>query len=348
MRVPKILPLVAAFLTIPAALTLSAIAEPTTQWHVVKTIPIGGVGGMDYLTVDPASHLLYVPRSTHTQVIDPASGKVVADIAGQKNAHGVALAPKSGRGFISDGGGTGSITIFDLKSNQTLGTLTTVPDTDGIAYDAFTGLILSVAGDSGVLLTINPDIDPKNGKIETPIQLGGAPEFFASDGAGKVFINLEDKNEVVAVDLKARKVIARWPVAPGGAPVGMSIDRAKHQIFIGCRKPQKMIVMSTVDGKVLADLPIGMGVDATVTHQGQSLASCGDGTLAIVAETAPGKFTTVQSLKTFPGAKTMGLDPSTETLYMPTAEFGPPKPGASRGAAIPGSFKIVVVAPDTK
>ena len=348
MRTIQCLSFAAALLAVPAVLATTATAQPTTQWHVVKSLPIGGVGGMDYLTVDPATHLLYVPRTTHTLVIDSASGKVVADIPGQKNAHGVALAPISGRGFISDGGGSGAVTIFDLKTNATLGTLTAVPDTDGIAYDDFTGLILSVAGDSGVLMTIDPAIDPKSGKIETPIQLGGAPEFFASDGAGKVFINLEDKNEVVAVDLKARKVIARWPVAPGGAPVGMSIDRAKHQIFIGCRKPQKMIVMSTDTGKVLADLPIGMGVDATVTHKGQSLASCGDGTLAIIAETAPGKFTTVQTLKTALGAKTMGLDLSTNTLYMPTAEFGPPKPGATRGAAIPGSFKIVVVAPDAK
>jgi len=148
-----------------------------------------------------------------------------------------------------------------------------------------------VSGDKGVLMTIKPDIDPKNGKIDAPVDLGGAPEFLASDGAGKVYVNLMDKNEVAVVDLKARKVVARWPVAPGGAPVGMSIDTQKRRLFIGCRKPQKLIVMSTENGKVLADLPIGAGVDATKFHNGQAFASCADRTLVVAAETSPGTST---------------------------------------------------------
>jgi len=344
MRISRLTPLVAALLALPALLP----AQPTAQWHVVKTLPIGGPGGMDYLTVDPATHRLYVPRSTHTQVIDPASGKVIADIPGQKNAHGVALVPKAGRGFITDGGGKGSIVVFDLKTNAILGTIAAMPDADGIIYDSFTGLVLVVSGDGGALMTFKPDIDPKSGTIDAPITLGGAPEFLASDGAGKVYINLEDKNEVAVVDLKARKVLAHWPVAPGGSPVGMSIDAKGHKLFIGCRKPQKLIAMSTDDGKVLADQPIGAGVDATVFHDGQGLASCRDGSLTVIAETSPGKFETVQTVKTHSGAKTMGLDPSTHTLYMPAVDFDAPKPGTDRGAAKPGSFQIVVVARDGK
>lgn len=335
-----LMPLVVALLALPTLLS----AQPDAKWHVVKTLPIGGPGGMDYLTVDPATHNLYVPRSTHTQVIDSASGKVIADIPGQKNAHGVAVVPSAGRGFITDGGGKGSIVVFDLKTNAILGTVVAMPDADGIIYDPFTGLVLVVAGDSGVLMTFKPDIDPKSGKIDAPITLGGAPEFLASDGAGKVFINLEDKNEVAVVDLQARKVLAHWPVAPGGSPVGMSIDAAAHKIFIGCRKPQKLIVMSTEDGKVLGNEPIGAGVDATVFHDGQGLASCRDGSLTIVAEISPGKFETVQTVKTHSGAKTMGLDPSTHTLYMPAVDFEAPKPGSDRPSTKPGSFQIVVVA----
>src|SRR5207249_1579442 len=127
------------------------------------------------------------------------------------------------------------------------------PDADGIIFDPASGRVLVVSGDKGVLMSLKPDIDAKNGKIDAPIELGGAPEFLASDGAGKVYINLMDKNEVAVVDIKARKVVARWPVAPGGAPVGMSIDTRKGRLFIGCRKPQKLIVMSTANGKVLAD-----------------------------------------------------------------------------------------------
>src|SRR5258708_3640877 len=141
-------------------------------------------------------------------------------------------------------------------------------------------------------MSFKPDIDPKTGKIDAPIALGGAPEFLASDEAGKVYVNLMYKNEVAVVDIKARKVVARWPVAPGGAPVGMSIDTKARRLFIGCRKPQKLIVMSTDNGKILSDLPIGAGVDATKVNAGQAFASCRDGSRAVASETSPGKFET--------------------------------------------------------
>jgi hypothetical protein len=313
-----------------------------TDWQVKKTFQIGGTGSWDYLTVDPQTHRLYVPRSTHTMVIDGQSGATLADLPGQKIAHGVAIVPSAGRGFISDGGGDGAVMIFDLKNNAVLGALTAQPDADGIIYDASSGLVLVVSGDKGVLMTFKPDIDPKSGKIDAPIELGGAPEFLAADGAGKVYINLMDKNEVATVDIKARKVVARWPVAPGGAPVGMSIDTARHRLFIGCRKPQKLIVMSTVDGKVVADLPIGAGVDATKIDGGQAFASCRDGSLAVAKETSPGKFEIVETVKTPAGARTMGVDPTTHLIYLPTAEFGETKPGG-KAATKPGTFMIVVV-----
>jgi hypothetical protein len=322
---------------------LAAYAQ--TGWEVAKTFQIGGQGGWDYLTVDPQTHRLYVPRSTHTMVIDSESGKTIADIPGQKIAHGVAIVPKAGRGFISDGGGDGAVVIFDLKTHAVLGTLVAQPDADGIIFDPASGLVLVVSGDKGVLMSFKPDIDPKAGKIDAPIELGGEPEFLAADGAGKVYINLMNKNEVAVVDIKARKVVARWPVAPGGAPVGMSMDTKKHQLFIGCRKPQKLIVMSTDNGKVLADLPIGESVDATKLDNGHAFASCRDGSLTVAAETSPGKFEIVQTVKTPPGARTMGVDPTTHKIYLPTAEFEEPKPGAARGPATkPGTFTIVVVA----
>lgn len=320
----------------------SAYAQ--TGWHVERTIPIGGAGGMDYLTVDAATHRLYVPRSTHTLVIDANSGETISDISGQKIAHGVALVPKLNRGFITDGGGAGAITVFDLKTNEVLGILTAQPDADGIVYDPGSDRILVSAGDSNSLITFKPDIDPKTGTIEAPIALGGAPEFLAADGAGKVFINLEDKDIVAVVDLKSRKVVAHWPVAPGGAPVGMALDREHHTLVIGCRKPQKMILMSSESGKVLGDLPIGAGVDATGVLGTQVLASSGDGTLAIVNRSSDGKFELAQSVKTEPGAKTLGIDPSSGKIYLPTSDFEEPKPGATgRPKAKPGSFKILVV-----
>jgi len=275
-------------------------------------------------------------------VIDSESGKTIADIPGQKRAHGVAIVPQAGRGFISDGGGDGAVVIFDLKTNAVLGTIAAQPDADGIIFDPASGRVLVVSGDKGVLMTLKPDLDPKTGKLDPPIELGGKPEFLAADGKGNVYINLVDKNEVVGVDLKARKVTARWSVAPGGAPVGMAMDTKKRFLFIGCRNPQKLIVMSANDGKIVAALPIGAGVDTTKIDGDLAFASCADGSLAVARETSPGKFEIIQTVKTPAGARTMGVDPTTHMIYLPTSEFEAPAAGA-RPRSKPGTFMIVVV-----
>jgi hypothetical protein len=330
--------------SVGAVLFLSALpCHAQADWKVLKSFQIGGQGSWDYFTVDSSTHRLFVPRSTHTMVIDAESGKTLGDIPGQKGAHGVAIVPSLNRGFISDGGGQGAVVVFDLKTYAVIGTIAAQPDTDGIIFDQSSGQVLFVSGDGGTLMTLKPDITA-NGKIDEPIALGGKPEFLASDGAGKIYVNLVDKNEVAVVDIKARKVIARWPVAPGGSPVGMTIDTKKHRLFIGCRKPQKLIVMSTEDGKVLADMDIGAGVDATKMDNGQAFASCRDGSLAVISETSPGKFALAQTVKTGAGAGTMGVDSSTHKIYLPTADYEEVKPGATgRPKMIPGSFKILVV-----
>ncbi len=320
---------------------LPAVAQ--TQWEVVNTFHIGGPGGWDYLTVDPQTHLLYVPRTTHTLVIDPQSGKTVADIPGQKNAHGVAIAPAAGRGFISDGGGDGAVVIFDLKTYAVLGSLAAMPDADGIIFDAFSGLVLVVSGRGKALMSFKPDIDPKSGKIQEPIPLRGEPEFLAADPAGKVYINLMDTHEVAVVDLKTRKVVANWSVAPGGLPVGMAIDTRNGRLFIGCRGPQKLIVMGTKNGEVLSNLPIGESVDAIKLLDGQAFASTAGTQLFVAGETAPGKYAIVQTVKTGEGARTMGVDPDTRRIYLPAAEYETAANG--RQALKPGTFMILVVAP---
>ncbi len=330
-------------LALPALLLAGALpilAQP--KWEVMKTVHIGGEGAWDYAIVDPQTHRLFVTRSTHTQAIDTSTGKVVGDIPGQIRSHGTALVPALNRGFITDGGGSGAILVFDLKTYAVLGKLATMPDSDGIIYDPAMNLVLAVSGDGQKLMTFKPDIDPGSGKIDAPIDLGGSPEFLAADRDGKAYVNLEDKDLVAVVDLKTRKVIARWPVAPGGHPVGMAIDNRDHLLFIGCRNPQKMIVMSTEDGKVVADLPIGAGVDATKIDGAQAFASCGDGTLTVVGK-KNGKYEVEQVVKTEDGARTMAVDPSTHMLYLPTAEMEPPAPGQRRPRPKPDTFMIVDV-----
>jgi len=326
-------------LIVAVAFTLNGRVFAQGSWAVEKTFRVGGEGGFDYITVDAKSHRLYVPRSTHTMVIDAESGNTIADIPGQKHNHGVALVPELGRGFISDG--AGSIVIFDLNTNAVLATVAAKDDTDGIIYDKSTGLVLASAGDAGVLITLKADADPKSAAIDPTIDLGGKPEFLAADGAGKVYVNLEDKDQVAVVDLKARKVLAHWPVAPGGSPVGLAIGTGKHRLFVGCRKPQKILVMNTDDGKVVGDLPIAAGVDATRWDGLQAFASTREGKLS-VAEEKNGKWETVQTVTTGVGTKTMDIDIDAHKIYLPTAEFEEAKAGG-RPAAKPGTFMIVVV-----
>jgi DNA-binding beta-propeller fold protein YncE len=314
-------------------------ATAVTGYRVSQTFHVGGDGGWDYLTVDPEHKLLYVPRSTHTMVLDAISGKTVADIPGQKRNHGVAIVPGAGRGFITDGQ-DGSVTVFDLKTYSVLGKIKAAEDADGVIYDAASDKVLVVCGDAGVLIPISPNVNP-SGKADPAVELGGKPEFLAADGKGKAFINLVDKDQVVVVDTKNMKVVTKWPTAPGGSPVGMSMDPKRNRLFIGCRRPQKLIVMNAEDGRIVADLPIGSGVDAT-KFDGDIFASCRDGTLAVARETAPNKYDVVETVKTPEGARTMGVDPKTHTLYLPTAELLPAE-GGGRPSIKPGSFMIVVV-----
>jgi DNA-binding beta-propeller fold protein YncE len=313
-------------------------ASAQANWKVLKTIPVGGEGGWDYITVDAPNHRFFVTRSTHTQVIDENTGKVLGDIPGQIRSHGVALVPDLNRGFITDGGGSGAIIAFDLKTYAVLGKIPSIPDSDGIIYDSKQKRVLAVSGDGGALMAFNPDIDLKNGKL-TPIPLGGSPEFLASDGMGKVFINLEDKDMIAVVDLKTSKVVARFPVTPGGHPVGMAMDGKAHLLFIGCRNPQLLVVMNTETGKVEKTLPIGGGVDADGFDAGLAFASCGEGELVVAAQ-KQGNWVVEQTLKTAPGARTMGVDRTTKRIFLPTAEL---EPGPGRPKPKPGSFKIIVV-----
>ena len=316
---------------------LAAVSASAQSWQVQQAFHVGGDGGWDYVTVDAPNHRVFVTRSSHTIAVDAVSGKLLGDVPGQQRSHGVALVPRLNRGFITDGG-KGVIVAFDLKTYAVLGTIPAQADADGIIYDPNLDLVLAVSGDGGVLMTFHPNIDLKNAKVDT-IDLGGKPEFLASDG-NRVYVNLENKDLVAVVDVKAHKVVADWPVAPGGHPVGMAIDVKGHHLFVGCRNPQKMVVMSTNDGKVEAALPIGAGVDATDFDNGQAFASCGDGTLTVVGEKS-GQWSVEQTVKTPVGARTSGVDLLTNKIYLPTAEMEPATTGRPRPKA--GTFMIVEV-----
>ena len=326
-----------------AVFTVLAAAPCFAQanYAVLDTFHIGGEGAWDYVTIDSPGHRLFVTRATHTQAIDTTTGKVLGDIPGQVRSHGVAIVPALNRGFITDGGGKGAIIVFDLKTYAVLGSIPTMPDSDGIIYDAKQNKVLAVSGDGNTLMTFSPNIDPKTGKVDT-IALGGAPEFLAADGSGKVYINLADKDLVAVVDLASRSVVARWPTAPGGHPTGMAIDPSGKHLFIGCRNPQDLVVMDTASGKVEAALPIGAGVDATAAAAGIAFASTGDGKLTVATDNG-GKWTVAQTVTTPSVLAPWAWIPPLIAFTLPRPRRNPAPRPVPAPRIKPDTFMIVVV-----
>ncbi|HUO06820.1 MAG TPA: YncE family protein [Phycisphaerae bacterium] len=327
--------------------TIAGWGADVPSFAVTNTINVGGVGGWDYVTVSADGQRLYAPRGTNMQVIDLANKKVIATIPGTKRGHGCVLVPSAGRGFITFGG-DGSVVVFDLDSNKVLGTLKTEADADGIFFDTATQKVILVSGDGNSVWRIDPGIDLQTGKPEGPLALGGAPESFALDGQGKAFINLADKAQIAVVDLNAWKVLDHWSVSPAKTPVGMAYDPKTKRLFSSCRSGQ-MMVLNAENGMIIGELPIGPGVDASVFDGKYAFASCADGTLAVVGEKSPGEYAVLQTVKTGVGARTMTLDPRTDTIYLVTADVDPKSPtvGANgkpvRPKFLPNTFKVLVV-----
>lgn len=313
--------------------------------HVVKTYKLGGEGGWDYLKFDPESRHLFTSRATHVIVIDADSGKPVGDIPDTPGVHGVALAPELGRGFTSNGR-EGSVTIFDLKTLKAISKVQNIGENpDAIIFDPATKRVFTFNGKS----QDSTAIDAGTGNIVGKIKLEGKPEFAVSDGQGELFVNLEDKSELLALDPKGLTVKSRWPLAPCESPSGLALDKKNHRLFAGCDN-KMMAVVNADNGKVITTLPIGDGVDADEFDPETTLAfaSCGEGVLTVVKEDSPDKFSVVQNVTTKRGARTMALDPKSHQVFLVTADFGPPPAPTPqhphpRGAILPDTFVVLVV-----
>jgi DNA-binding beta-propeller fold protein YncE len=324
-----------------AATTLAAAAP---EYKVVNTYKVGGDGGWDYLIADAAARRLYISRATHVIVLDLDSGKTVGDIADTPGIHGIALAPELGRGFTSNGR-EGTVSIFDLKTLATSGKVKVGDNPDAILYDPATKRVFTFNGRSQDATAI----DATNGKVLGTIKLDGKPEFAASDGNGGVFVNIEDKSELTAIDANKLTVKTSWPLAPCTEPSGLSMDRKHRRLFVGCDN-KMMAVVNADTGKVLATPAIGDGVDATAfdDETGLAFASCGEGALTVVREEGPDKFSLAENVTTQQGARTLALDSKTHNVYVVTAKFGPPPaPTADnphpRRSILPDSFVVMVV-----
>jgi YVTN family beta-propeller protein len=325
------------------AMSASGYAQPSPGYHLLKKFVLGGEGGWDLLAVDSAAHRLYISRSTHVMVVDTDSGAIVGDIPNTPRVHGIALAPEFGKGFITNGGDA-TVTIFDLKTLKPSSRVKVGKNPDAIVYDPASKRIFAFNGGSNDTTVI----DAKTGAVAGTLALGGKPELGVADERGRVYVNLEDKSQVVAIDSRNLKVAATWSLAPCEEPTGIAMDRKHHRLFAACGN-KLMAVVNADNGKLVTTLPIGTGVDGAAFDSERQLAfsSNGEGTLTVVHEDAPDKFSVVENAATQRGARTIDLDQKTHRVFLVTAEFGPtpaataerPRP---RPAMVPGSFTVLV------
>jgi DNA-binding beta-propeller fold protein YncE len=330
-----------AFVAFPAG----AAPVEAGGYHVAQRLKVGGEGGWDILTVDPDAHRLYYGRSTRMQVLDLETGKVVGEIPDTPGIHGVALVPDLGRGFTSNGRDS-SVTVFDLK---TLAVVTRVHidgrNPDAILYEPVTKRVFVFNGGSQGATAI----DAATGTVAGTVALDGRPEFAVADGHGRVFVNLEDSSAVAGFDAKSLKVESRWSLAPGEGPSGIALDREQHRLFSVCGN-EKIVVLDSKSGKVVATLPIGKGTDGAEFDPATGLvfSSNGEGTLSVIHEDSADKFTVVATVPTQRGARTMALDPKSHRIYLATASFGEtpaptPERPRPRPPMLPDSFEILVL-----
>jgi len=301
-------------------LIASAFAAPASDggYSVIKKIPIPGQGSWDYLTVDEANRRLYVSHGTRVEVLDIDSLTVVGNIPNTPGVHGIAIAPELGRGFVSNGESS-TVTIFDLKTLKPIADVPTGKKPDAIIYDPASSRVFAFNGGSNSATAI----DAATGRVAGTVDLGGGPEFAAADGNGFIYDNLEDESLVLEIDSRKLTVEKRWPTAPCASPSSMAMDRANRRLFLGCRS-KVMAVMNADTGQVITTLPIGDHVDATAFDPETRLIfnSNGEGTISVIREDSPDKYSVVETVKTLPRAKTMALDPKTHQLFLSTAESG--------------------------
>ena len=320
-----------------ALVTIPAVYAASTGYHLLGDIKVGGEGGWDYLTADAAARRLYVSHATHVVVVDIDANKVVGDIPDTQGVHGIAIAPALNRGFTSNGR-SNNVTIFDLKTLKAIGQVPTGENPDSIRFDAVSGRVFTFNGRS----KNSTAIDAKAGTAVGTIALPGKPEFSVADGKGKIYVNIEDTNEVVEIDTAKAAVTKKYSIAPCEEPSGLAMDTAKRKLFSVCSN-RLMVVSDPDSGKVVAMPPIGAGSDGVVFDPGPgyAISANGDGTLTIVHENG-GKYEVVENVATERGGRTIALDEKTHRVFVPTAKTLPAAAGA-RPTFAPDTFKVMIV-----
>ncbi len=318
-------------------------------YHIIKTVRLGGEGGWDYLTADSAARRLYISRGSHVLVVGMDNYEVIADLQDMQGVHGVALAKELNRGFTSNGK-TNDVSIFDLKTFKALGRVKTGENPDAILYDAASKRVFTFNGKSNDVTAI----DAATGEVKGTIKVGGKPEFPAADGAGKIYVNIEDTNEVAELDSSKLELTRRFPLKPGEEPTGMAIDLRHGRVFSACHN-NLLVALDTDSGKVLGTVDIGAGVDGAAfdPETGFIFTSNGEGTLTVAKEAVQGEFSALETVPTKKGARTMAIDEKTHNVFLVSADLEP-APAAkegekpSRPKPVPGTFVLIVMGPLSK
>jgi DNA-binding beta-propeller fold protein YncE len=326
---------------------VAAPAVAAQSYEVTHTYNVGGEGGWDYVIPDAPNHRLFIGRSNRLMVVDMNDGRLLGEVTGINGAHGTALVPDIGRGFATSGNDS-SILMFDAKTYKGLLKIPAAPDADAIIYDPAAKRVFSFNGDANSSTVV----DPRRGTRIASIPLGGKPEYGQSSRDGKVYVNLVDSSHIVEIDTKDLKVTRRWSTAPCKNPVSMAIDIRRQRLFSGCRSGV-MAVSDYKNGKIVATVPIGQGVDGAGYDPGRrdAYASNADGTLTIIHQDTPDKYHVVESVSTGERGRNMGIDPATHRIYIASAKFGPVPADSTaanprrRAPMMPGSFTVIVVEP---
>ncbi|SRR5579871_3864 len=325
-----------------AITTISSYPQNKSAYRISASFPIKSAGGYDYLTVDPNSEKLYVSHGSQVNVLNKQTGDSVGVIKTEKDVHGIALVPALNKGYISNGT-LNEVLVFDLATNKVLKYVPTGKFADGIFYDDFSKKIISCNGMSKNMTVIDPNTDT----VLATIQLTGWPETAVSDGKGNIYVNNAEKGEMDVIDASTFTVIHNWSNKPGTGASGLAIDRNNMRLFATCGN-KMMIVMDATNGKIITSLPTGDGADGAGFDDQLKVAysSNGDGTLTVVKEQTPDKFTVSENVVTKSGARTIAVDQKTHKIYLPSGSFQPAAKGSFRPQIIPGTFKILVIEPN--
>jgi DNA-binding beta-propeller fold protein YncE len=313
----------------------AAMAAPPS-YKVVANIKIGGANRTDYTFCDTPNHRLYVSHGSTTEVIDTATDKVVGTIPDTQGVHGIAIAGDLGKGFTSNGT-TNNVTVFDINTLKVLGKINTGQNPDSIIYEPVTHRVLTFNGKSNDFTIIDAKTSTA---ISASVAVGGKPEFSQVDGKGHVFVNIEDKNEIVEINAQEGVVMKRYSIAPCDGPSGLAIDVAKMRLFSVCDKV--MAITDPVAGKVISTAVVGADPDGVAFDDGYAFSANRDGAVTMVGETSPGKYGAVATIPTKVGAKTISADQKAHKLYLPAWDLGPAAAGG-KPAPVEGSFGIIVL-----